>query len=53
MVEKDGLLVKMQWRIDTDLEALKAELSGFVCDGRYETQHYPHEMCERLLRSLP
>ena len=62
MVGKDGLLVKKQWRIDTDLEALRAELSGFVCDGRHEhssqydlkeTQHYPLEMCKRLLRSLP
>ena len=62
MVGKDGLPVKKQWRIDADLEALKAKLSSFVCDGRHEhssefdpkeTQHYPLEMCKCLLRSLP
>ena len=62
MVGKDGLPVKKQWRIDADLEALKVELSSFVCDGHHEhssefdlkeTQQYLLERCKRLLRSLP
>ena len=32
VIGKDGLPVKKQWRIDTDLEALKAKLSSFVCE---------------------
>ena len=62
MVGEDELPIKKQWRVDTDLEVLAETLSELVCDGRHqhsnkfdlkETQHYPPEMCRRLLGCLP
>ena len=62
LVDQRGVPVKKIWRVDTDLHALRELLQDFRCPGNHahsesfdlkETQHYPVEMCKRILSCLP
>ncbi|CAE7605206.1 unnamed protein product [Symbiodinium natans] len=59
---RDNLLVKKQWRVDTDLKVLCETLQTFACTKDHphsadfdlkSTQHYPLDLCRRLVACLP
>ena len=62
LLDQHGVAVKKTWRVDTDLHVLRELLESFRCNGGHahsenfdlkETQHYPLEMCKRILSCLP
>ena len=62
LVDQLGVAVRKIWRVDTDLRALREVLQTFRCSGNHkhsesfdlkETQHYPVDMCKRILSCLP
>ena len=61
MVGKDGNPIRKRWRVDCDYKPLASSLDTIRCTEDHvhsesfdlrETQHYPLDMCRKVLRSL-